>query len=116
MKIAAVASMNIPTTIRNAYSTNRMIIRLSEIPAIRLATLLGSPSSSNNREAGFAAIATKRIVPVDLAFLQMILGRSVHFRFVNVDRYQNGIHYCDCSTLGRCIETSVNTTQQNNRS
>ena len=35
MKIAAVASMNIPTTIRNAYSTNRMIIRLSEIPAIR---------------------------------------------------------------------------------
>ena len=80
IKIAAVASINIPTTIRNAYRTNRMTIRLSEIPAIPCATLDGSPSISNNTDAGFAAMATNRIVPVDRAFLMMMRGISVHFR------------------------------------
>ena len=80
INIAAVASMNIPTQIRNAYKTNIMTILLSDTLAIIFATALGSPSNSNKREAGFAAIATNRIVPVDLAFLLIILGISDHFK------------------------------------
>lgn len=82
IKIAAVASINIPTTIKNAYNTNIMIIRLSDIPVIIFATFDGSPSNSKSKEAGFAAIATNKIVPVDLAFLQIILGISFHVKFL----------------------------------
>ena len=47
---------------------------------IIFATRPGSPSISKIREAGLAVMATNRIVPVVLAFLQIILGISLHFK------------------------------------
>ena len=80
IKIAAVASINIPTQIKNAYKINIITILLLDIPVIIFATALGRPSNSNSHDAGFAAIATNRIVPVERAFLQIILGISFHLR------------------------------------
>jgi len=69
MKMAAVASMNIPTISRNTNSTSIITSGLLLTPLMNVAILVGSPSYSNTQLAALAVTAINKIVPVVLAVL-----------------------------------------------
>lgn len=77
MKIAAVASINIPTMIKKTNSIERIIRGLSLIFPMSDATLVGSPSYVNTQLAAVAVTATNKIVPVIFAVLKNTLGNCL---------------------------------------
>ena len=63
MNIAAIASMNMPTRIRNRKISTRTIVGLPLSEPRKAATIVGSPSNVNTQAASLAVAAMNRMVP-----------------------------------------------------